>query len=609
MFYLSILTIKKIITANLLFVIFLATIATFLIVLALPENTMDVDTAQTLLSARYFARDGFFKHYFLQLPSGYGKITSYFDEPELQQHAGGTVNGSLIGKKLYYTHFPSFYIYPTALMMKLGIENLFLLRLLYIILSLLSLIFLYVFIKLVTDNKYIAFIAVLYFGISQVFLVNAKVINFIPVENMLRFLVLMLSIFAINHIKSTNASPRITRRYVLSIWAVYFLLALTSFNSTFFIFVYLVGLSAICLYKLPFSHKIRIASLLIIFWASAPVLGFALQMIQNAAYLGWHNFWLDIYGSFTASGNSPDLGFIRRVEGLIRPFVTMSGLYNFYILTAPLGIQKIKRYFLPSITPMIYVLPFLTALVIAAVVKLKKITGYALFPLSIPALLFIAVLVQALLLPLSIIRDYTGPLAAPIIGIMLGSIVWMLFLAFAKFRSLGGVLSRILVIFMSVIILSLFAVQIVLNSSSYFGPNHAPLSDNDIAFTKTMQKIADGEKAVFMINNIDTQLSEEVLKQRFALIDPKEYLIEYRNWEYYFDMPLLNFTKTSYLVKDLLFLKKRAEFPFTAIITSDDLDLIGELHGTLNSKQLSLTPIKTLENRYFFLVENKNINF
>src|SRR3989344_4475108 len=183
MFYSGILTIKKIITANLLFVIFLTTIAAFLIVWSLPENITEVDSSQTLLAARYFARDGFFKHYFLQLPSGYGKITQYFDDPELQQHAGGTVNGSLIGKKMYYTHFPNFYIIPTVLMMKLGIENLFLLRLLPIVLSLLSLIFLYVFIKLVSNNKYIAFIGVLYFSLSQVFLVSAKVIYFLPVEN------------------------------------------------------------------------------------------------------------------------------------------------------------------------------------------------------------------------------------------------------------------------------------------------------------------------------------------------------------------------------------------------------------------------------------------
>ncbi|GEM_PF-1347384 len=612
---------KKILTANLLFVIFLAIMASILIVLAVPENTMDVDTAQTLLSARYFARDGFLKHYFLQLPSGYGKITQYFEE--LQQHAGGDVNGSLIGKKLYYTHFPSFYIIPTALMMKLGIENLFSLRLLYIIFSLLSLTFLYVFIKIIT-NKYIGFIAVLYFDISQNFLAYAKVINFVPVENMLRFLILMLSIFAINHIKSATASSKITRRYILSIWLFYFLLAITSYNSTFFIFAYLVGLSTIYIYKLPISHKIRTLSLLVILWASAPVLGFALQVIPNMAYLGWHNFWLDIKGAFIASGNSSKISFISRITDYsIRPFVIMSGLYNFYILTvwSPYSkiqsalsvlysLPKIKRHFLPSSTPIAFILPFMIALVIVAFYKLKKISGYVIHSLEIPTLLLIASFAQTLLLPIGSVRDDAASMTAPIIGIIIGSLVWMLFLAFSKVK-FGG---KILIIFMSVMVLSLFAVQIVLDTSSYFGPNHIPLSNNEISFAKNMQKVAEGEKAVFMVNTFDTQLSEAELKHRFATIDPKEFVTHYRNYEYYFDMPLLNFTKTSYLVKDLLYLKKRADFPFTAIITSDNLDLINELR--LNLKHLSLTPVKVVSNmnlipkdlpladtRYYFLVE------
>lgn len=614
---------KKILTTNLLFVIFITIIASILIVLAIPENTMDVDTAQTLLSARYFARDGFLKHYFLQLPSGYGKITQYFDDPELQQHAGGDVNGSLIGKKLYYTHFPSFYIIPTAIMMKLGIENLFSLRLLYIIFSLLGLIFLYVFIKIIT-NKYIAFIAVLYFGISQNFLAYAKVINFVPVENMLRFLILMLSIFAINHIKSATASPKITRRYILSIWLFYFLLAITSYNSTFFIFAYLVGLSSICIYKLPISHKIRTLSLLVILWASAPILGFTLQMVQNIAYLGWHNFWFDIKGAFIASGNNSKISFISLITDYsIRPFVIMSGLYNFYILTvwSPYskiqsalsvlyGLPKIKRHFLPSSIPLAYILPFILPVLVLTFYKLKKISGYVFYLIEIPILLLVAPIAQTLLLPIGSARDDAASMTAPIIGIIIGSFVWMLFLAFSKVKLWG----KILVIFMSVIVLSLFAVQIILDTSSYFGPNHVSLSNNEISFAKDMQKVAEGEKAVFMINTVDTHLSETMLKHRFATIDPKEYVIHYRNYEYYFDMPLLNFTKINYLIKDLLYLKKRADFPFTAIIVSDNLDLINELHLTL--KRLSLTPIKTVDNmnlipkdldlsdtRYFFLVK------
>jgi len=161
--------IKRVIAANLLFAIFLTVIATFLIIRALPENHMDMASAQTILAVRWWARDGFLVHYFLQLPSGYGKLVKYFDDPQLQQHAKGSINGSLIGSKIYYTRYPSLYILPIALTMKLGINNLFLLRLWAIVASLLSLIFFYAFLKLIT-NKIVAFTAALYFGISPIFI-------------------------------------------------------------------------------------------------------------------------------------------------------------------------------------------------------------------------------------------------------------------------------------------------------------------------------------------------------------------------------------------------------------------------------------------------------
>ena len=117
-----------------------------------------------------------------------------------------------------------------------------------------------------------------------------------------------------------------------------------------------------------------------------------------------------------------------------------------------------------------------------------------------------------------------------------------------------------------------------------------------------MQEVATGEKAVFMINALDTQIPEEELKKRWSQYDPASYNTNYIIWEYYFDMPLLNFTKNSYVIRDLLYLEKRAEFPFTAIITSDDLNLINELYKDLKNQRLRLSDIKILQNRYYFIV-------
>jgi len=589
-FYRVISIIKKVIAANLLFAILIAALSVFLVVRALPENHMDMASAQTLLAARWWAREGFLKHRFLQLVAGYGKIVRYFEEPELSEHAKGDVAGRLTGHKIYYTHYPSLYIVPIALMMKLGINKLFILRLLSIIVSILGLIFLYVFIKLLS-NKYIALVGALYFGISPIFIKWADSLEYIPQEDMWRFLILMLSIIVINHIRSAAALTKKVKYYLASIWAAYFLLSLTSFNSTFFIFTWLIGLSAIYIYNSGYKRKIRLFVILGIFWALAPIMGFGLQLIQNISYLGWHNTLLDIQSAFNAAGNRAGLGLLTRFDALIRPFFSMVGVYNFYALLVPFGITKFKLLII-----------LLALVVVLAVIKLIKITGYKIPSLSILALLAIAPLSQTIIMPFTGFRDNLGRLYAPFVGIIIGIIVYILFLLYKNKIEISKLFNKIILFFLSVAVLSLFIIQLILNNSPRFWPPYTFLSKNDIAFTEEMKNIAPGGKAVFMINNSDTKIPEEELKKRFAVYDPIHYQKDYLDWEYYFDMPLLNFINTSYLVRDLLFLEKQAEFPFTAIITSDSPNLINELRGKLQLKQLLLSPVKTLENRYFFLV-------
>lgn len=602
---------KPILAANLPFVILIIILFGYLTVRALPENHIDLDSAQALLAARYWARDGFTKHYFLQLPSGYGKIVRYFDEPELQQHAGGTITGSLIGNKIYYTRYPSFYIIPTALIMKLGIKSLFLLRLLPIVVSILSLIFLYIFIKLIT-NKVIAFIAALYFGISPIFITSADSLYYYPFEDMWRFLILMLSILAIKKFKY-HSKPDLRETkiiwYLLFIWIAYFLMALTSFDSTFFIFIWLSGLSLYYFYNLnnlSKSHKIKLFLFFIALWSSAPIFAFAIQQIQNAAYLGWHNVWPNIYGAFVAAGNNSKLDFYFRSESLIRPFFSMIGLLNFYTLIAPLGIAKLKQGFIASSIPTAAILPIFIFLAMFSIIKLKKITAVAMPKKSILTLLTVAPLVQTFILPFTGFRDYMGRLTAPFIGIIIGIMVWMLFLAFTKNNSLT-VLNKMLFLILAIFITMLFAIQVILNIEPRLYSAYAPLPDNEITFSKSMQNIVAGEKAVFMINTADTQVSTKELEKRYSsLISPRNYFIShYMIWEYYFDMPLLNFTRTSYLIKDLLFLEKRTDYPFTAIVTSDNLVLITEVYKNLKIKQFSLSKMEKMNNRYFFTVGPK----
>lgn len=591
---------KKTITANLPFVVLIAILFSYLTVMALPENRWNgwkCCSTQMLLTARFWARDGLFNHYLLGLNQGYGKIIRYFDEPELQQHAHGAVASNLLAQKLYYTHYPSFYIAPLALMMKWGIDSLFIFKLLAIIASLFGLAFFYAFIKSIT-NKTVAFIAALYFALSPIFIGNADIMEYLPLEDALLFITMFISITFLIRLKFKKFNYYKT--YLAAIWALSFLLSLVSYNTTIFIFIWLVGLTFIYLRRESPANKKFIFIFLASFFALAPISGFAAHFIQNAAYLGWSDAWLDIYGTYISSGNSAKLDLLTRTEGVIRPFFSMTGLYNFYTLMAPFGLSKIKQIFLPNSIPLAYILPFLALIIITIIVKIRKNLQSSNWPpLNITLLLLAAPLGQTLFLPWTGYRDYMGRLAAPFIGVIIGSVAYNIFLLIKERRYLSLVKKFILFTAFIVIIL-LFAIQITLSLAR---PLSFSLSDSEIRFTQYVKNMAAGEKAVFMIDKRDTSIDSEELKMRKAYISSFNYFInDYLIWAYYLDTPLLNFMKTEYLVKDLLFLEKRAEFPFSAIVTSDSGVVIDEIYQKLRAKRLPLKPIETVENRYIFIV-------
>ncbi|MFH1990702.1 MAG: hypothetical protein ABIJ19_02495 [Patescibacteria group bacterium] len=591
--------IRKIIIANLLFVILIAILFGYLTVRALPENSWNgwkCCSTQMLLTARFWARDGLFNHYLLGLNQGYGKIVSYFDEPELQQHAHGSVASNLLAQKLYYTHYPSFFIAPLALMMKWGISSLFIFKLIAIITSLAGLVFFYAFAKTIS-NKLVAFIAVLYFAVSPVFTSNADILEYLPLEDALRFFIMFISVLFLIRLESKKFGYYKT--FLATIWASCFLLSLTSYNSTIFIFTWLAGLTVVYLWRTKFTHKKIIFISLLALLASAPIFGFAIHLVQNAAYLGWHDMWLDIYGTFMSIGNNTKLDILTRVEGIIRPFFSMTGIYNFYTLIAPLGFSKIKQVFLPHSIPLVYILLLLIIFIVAIIVKIrKKLQGLNWPSLNIMLLLLAAPLSQTFFLPFTGYRDYMGRLVAPFVGIVIGSIAYNSFLLLKERNSLSPI-KRLFPFIALVVVALLFAIQITL---SLVQSIPTPLSNSEIRFTQYVKNITAGEKAVFMINERDISVDNEEFEKRKAYISSFNYFTDYMIWAYFLDMPLLNFIKTDYLIKDLLFLRKRAEFPFFAIVISDSNVLINEIYKKLRANQLPLKPIEKIENQYFFII-------
>ena len=596
--------IKRVIQENIYFAILILVLFIYLIPRALPETHMDFMSAQTIMGVRWWVNDGFVKNHFLLKLAGYGKIANYMDDPALQNHAKGTVAG-IIGHRIYYTHYPVLYAVPVAIMLKIGINNPFAFRILFITFAILGLIFFYKFVKIIT-NKIVAFVAVFYFSISPIFITNADIIYRYSLENFWMFLILFLSIVIFQRLNTRTNSVRDgkIKWLLISVWITYFLLALTSFDETIFIFVWLMGLSIVYLYNSKNLRKIWLFIFLMIFWALAPILAFVTQIIQNATYLGWHTVWLDFYGAFIQSGNRSGLGPMLITEALIRPFFSMTGFFNIYSLINQSSIGKFKRIIFPSSIPLIFILTPLMILVGVFILKLKKFINIKLPPLYIFILLVIAPMLQILPLTGLGFREDIGRLMAPFIGIIIGIFFLSLFQWYKakKTTSKLKVLDSIIFFLFFATLSMLFIIQIILNIFPKAYLKYDSLSKNDINFAKSIKNIAVGEKAVFMINISDSQIPKEELEKRNASIDPTPYILNYVVWEYYFDIPLLNFTETSYLIRDLLFLKKRSEFPFTAIITSDDKNLINELYDKLSAKKLPLSAIDKLENRYYFII-------
>ena len=596
-------TIKKTVANNLLFSILIIALLTILIIRALPENHLDMTSADTLNTARWWSRDGFSTHYFLHLRSGYGKIVRYLDDPELNDHARGNVSGSLGHHKIYGTHYPSMDTVPVAFLMKLGIEKIFLLRLPAIIASIFGLIFLYAFIKKLLLNKYIAFIAAAYFGVSPIFIKWADSMDFLPFGDFWSFLILLISLSAFLYLNNSRKSPKAKKMclYLAVIWMSQLFLFSSSYHATFFIFTWLMGLTALYVYKNQnIKRQILLLSLLALFWASAPVFGFVIRMTQSVWYLGWQGAWLDVQSAFTAAGNRSGLDIVTRFEGMIKPFFSATGLLNVYTILTPLGLSKLKNMIVGARISTLYILPLLATLGVIIILKLKKIANYKIPYQYLVILLAAAPLVETFFLPFTGYRDNIGRLAAPFIGITIGIFIWLLFLAL-KNKKLT-ILNKLLFSPFLLLAVLLFIIQIVLNGYSNLYNTYSAISNKDISFAEDIKNAGSGEKAIFMINTSDTQIPEEELKKRWSFYDPATYNTNYMIWEYYFDAPLLNFTKTSYLTKDLLYLEKRSEYPFTAVITSDDKKIINELYDGLARKKLSLSKVEVLNDRYFFTV-------
>jgi len=508
---------------------------------AIPENSWDgwgFGSAQTLLSNKHWVKDGFIKSYFLILPQGYSKTIQYFDDQELRHHTHGIATGGLIGKRLYYTHYPSGSYIPTALLMKLGVENRFWFRFLEILFSLASLAILY-WIFFVISNRLIALLGVFYYGISVLFLDYADTLGNQPFDELLRFAIIALSIAAINNRK---------KYFNYLIWFFYLLLAISSYDSTFFIFAWLVGLDIIVQKKINWRK--------LLFWATAPILAFGLQILQNTLYLGWYDMLLDFFGAFkTALVGSRKNFFISHFNRLTDPFDWFFG---------------VKWY-----------AGMLISMVGIAFVKFVKKYSQSVFDMRFLYLGFFALLINFLFFPS--LFFYQSRIVSVFGGLLVGSLTVLTIKAL--FQKNLTINLRILFSIILIITTGLWLIQ-TQRTYAYIKnwPNNAWPSES-ISFDARIKNLVAGDKVIFEIFGP----SPEIPADRYSMAKPQD--------EYYIGSPILVFNNIMDLIRDFNYLKKRSEFPFSAIIITDQNETIQEIRQKLKAKN----PIFKISN-YFILI-------
>ncbi len=519
----------QILKPHFLFIIFILILAIYLGVKALPENVWDdwgFGSAQTMMSSKHWVNDGFIYSKFLFIPTGYSKAVRYFDEPDLRQHAHGIRTGELIGNRLYYTHYPAGYLLPYAILMKIGVSARFWFRFLAIIISLAGLSFMYVAFALVSTRT-IAFLSVLYYASSTMFLGIADSLANQPVDDLFRFLILFLSIWVYR-----VSDDKKKRFYNILIWFLYFTLASSSYDSTFFIFVWLVGLDLIMTRKFLWKRWL--------IFAMAPVLAFFVQLLQNLWYLGIHDALFDIYGSFRARANTgPGSGILEKhTRAIFSPWVYMTDLRARFII------------------PIIVIL--FTAF---AVLKKRAVENFYCFPKNeILGLLAVSGFAYPFILVSSGYFPYQARQAAPFISLLLASSTVLIYLILKNIKKFpawklsfqaGGVAFLILI--------SLLWFKQAERTYAYVKqwPNNA-VDEKIIKFGQDMKSAAQGRDGVVF-------RMDEAGSYRYPQADPFS--------EYYSGMPILSFKNEKDLADDLIKLKNHSQYPFLPIIIANDQEV------------------------------------
>ena len=501
-------------------------------------------SAQTLLTLEHWDKDGAFEHKLLFIPIGMSGIVKYLDEPGLRQHARGTVTGSLIGRRLYYTHYPPGYLFPFALLKKAGVDERYGFRLFSLGISLAALALMYAAFNQVS-NPLFAFTSTLYYAVSTMFLDYADSLANHPIDDLLRFGIILISLLAL---KKDGAQRR---KYTAAIWALYFILAASSFDSLLFIFIWLVGLDYIGWLGSKDRARRGIPLKRWALFAAAPLITVTLQFLQNWWYLGWDDLVLDIKGVLLyRMGDSSQSGkFWLRGKELLNTFQMMTGLWYYYAIPA-------------------------LALLVAACVYLRKRIFGSLPGLNIFVLFLVAGSAFALVFAQSSDLKYQGRQLAPAISLIFATGFFILIKIASGPRVLFNRKPALSVSFFIILVLSLSVISYgqLKRTIGYVAdwPNNA-INAESMQIYKALGRMSEDDLVIALIS------------RDYAYANPQPM----PRWEYYSGRTILTFKSPELFLKDLQILKRRAERPFDVVILTPDEDVIPLLMPILGGRARS----------------------
>lgn len=528
--------------------------------------------AQTMLSLNQWDKDGWFTNRFLFLPQGYFKGIHILDEPELRHHAHGICPEASprIGPRLWYTHYPPGYLIPYAFLFKLGLNNIFFMRMLSIFFSIGALVLMYILFSKITSPA-ISYIAVLFYGLSHTFFGYADTIANQPIDDLLRFAFMLLIV-----ISTRTTSFKKRKVLMLSAWVTEFLLSLSSFDSIFFIYLWLIAWDF--LERRGFRWKTYLV------FGVAPLAAFFLQFLQIAWYLGLNNAIIDIKDTFLqrswsmAGLNRFNLFYhvlLKLLNILYKPISLVLLLLIFYIVYLKFIRDKDRDRELPSLRLLI--------------------------------LLFLCGMPFIFLIPYTAAMSYEVRLIAPSIALLIGGVTYLFFKNLKnifrgnlnhKKKSIVGYKHKLTIAYVlsSGIVVSLFWFYFVFNDR------------------KPVYNVKEGHHDILLaekIKSIPTQYEPVIFDiGGFQLFWNPNYVPGYPQihpiTEYYIgSKPILCFTQPEGLVSDLLYMTSHSKYKFSPVLITGNLEYLEKILNILREKNtLKCEPVEKyiIMNKYVIIL-------